>query len=57
MLVCEKNNDSLLTVEAEIFIDDFNFFIFIGNIYQWNWIHEEFLTQEFINTELIRNTF
>lgn len=34
MLVCEKNNDSLLTVEAEIFIDDFNFFIFIGNIYQ-----------------------
>lgn len=22
MLVCEKNNDSLLTVEAEIFIDD-----------------------------------
>lgn len=29
MLVCEKNNDSLWTVEAEIFIDDFNFFIFI----------------------------
>lgn len=35
----------------------FNFVIFVGSINQRNYIHDEFLTQELINTELIRNTF